>query len=132
MKRLRIILCTVLLWSCSNGHQEKAVDLPTNLEQQIKADTSDVFVKLRRDLIVSPDLQELDFIHLETTYAFSVKNVPLEFIGAQINRGRIIMNGPGNFEFFAQSGKDSIEIKIFAKIEGIEEDIYSVRKQLKE
>ncbi|MFT7035678.1 MAG: hypothetical protein ACJA2S_004202 [Cyclobacteriaceae bacterium] len=128
MREILIMIAVAILFSCSNDSRNisEVID-----EETLQTDTSDVFGKLQYNLVVTPDLRDFDFIRFDTIYKFSVKNVPGEYIGAQINRGRITKTGPLDFEFFVHPPKDSVEIKIFAQIEGAREYLYVVKKKLK-
>jgi len=128
MREILIILCTGILLSCSNDNITNTKQVEDNT---LATDTLDVFEEIRDKFVVSPDLRELDFIRFDTIYTFSVKNVPGEYIGAQINRGRISKTSHEDFEFFVHPPKDSIEIKIFAQVEGVREDLYVVKKKMK-
>ena len=129
MKQLLILGAVGLLLSCSNQNLNDSDTVSGEITQ---IDSTDVFDTLRENLIVRPNLDELDFIVFDSTYSFTVENVPLENIGASINRGRITITAPGKFEFFVHPPKDSIDIKIFAQIDGVREDLYAVRKKMKE
>ena len=128
MRLTLIILCAATLFSCSSDKVNNSERIEDNT---LTNDTTEVFDEIRENFIVAPDLRDLDFIKFDTIYRFSVKNVPGEYIGAQIDRGRISKTSLENFEFFVHPPKDSIEIKIFAQIEGVREYLYVVKKKMK-
>ena len=132
MKKLSIIALLTILTSCfSNTQNAKENQLEIIEESEYVTTMENEINTLRENIKIVPNLDSLEYIKLDSTYLFSVENVPSQILTAQIIPGIIIMTALGQYDFRIRYPAENMELIIFADINNNRHEIFKMNKKLK-